>query len=135
MQSISLKGFTLIELMIVVTLIGIIAVFAIPNYTKSVAKSYEKTGSNNLLIMYSAQKLYKNNGNAYADAANVGDVNTNLNLNIIATGFTYACDGDAGGFECTAVKTGGGGFTLKITDADSTVCCDAGTCPSAPACT
>lgn len=66
------RGFTMIELIMVVVVIGMVAMFAIPNYTKSVNKTYVKTGKNNLMIMYSAQKIKNTGGILYQLRVNGG---------------------------------------------------------------
>ena len=128
-----LKAFTLVELIMVVTIIGMMAVFVIPNYNKSVAKAYEKAASNNLLIIYAAQQNESNNNNSYKAGANVGVINSNLGLSIIANNMDYVCTSPGNSFTCTAARDDGS-FTLTITNASPTVCCGAGTCPSIPDC-
>ncbi len=59
-------GFTLIELMIVVVIIGIIAGFAIPSYQNNVEATSRKTAMNELLSVMAAQEDYSVNNASYA---------------------------------------------------------------------
>jgi type IV pilus assembly protein PilA len=52
------KGFTLIELMIVVAIIGILAAIAIPNFIKFQARSKQSEAKTNLKNLFTAQKAY-----------------------------------------------------------------------------
>ena len=61
------KGFTLIELMIVVAIIGILAAIAIPNFMKFQAKAKQSEAKTNLGAIYVAQLSYFSNSNTYAD--------------------------------------------------------------------
>jgi len=54
----SKKGFTLIELMIVVAIIGILAAIAIPQFANMVAKSQEGATKGNLGTIRSALSIY-----------------------------------------------------------------------------
>ena len=54
----SKKGFTLIELMIVVAIIGILAAIAIPNFLKFQAKSKMSEAKTNLGAIYTGQISY-----------------------------------------------------------------------------
>jgi type IV pilus assembly protein PilA len=60
------KGFTLIELMIVVAIIGILAAIAIPNFLKFQAKSKQSEAKTNLKGIYTAQTGYFGENNAYS---------------------------------------------------------------------
>jgi len=52
------KGFTLIELMIVVAIIGILAAIAIPQFAQLVAKSQEGATKGNLGTLRSSLSIY-----------------------------------------------------------------------------
>lgn len=59
------KGFTLIELMIVVAIIGILAAIAIPNFLKFQAKSKQSEAKTNLKGVYTAETGYFGEQNSY----------------------------------------------------------------------
>lgn len=62
----SRKGFTLIELMIVVAIIGILAAIAIPNFLKFQAKSKQSEAKTNLKGIYTAETGYFGENNQYS---------------------------------------------------------------------
>lgn len=67
------KGFSLIELMIVVVIIGIIASVAVPNYQSNVRKSSRSDGMTALLDIMRAQENYF--ANEYTYTSDLTDLN------------------------------------------------------------
>nr|AFX67104.1 pilin [Myxococcus sp. 003B01] len=64
------RGFTLIELMIVVAIIGILAAIAIPNFIKFRARSKQSEAKTNLKALYTAQKSFSSEKDRYSNFAN-----------------------------------------------------------------
>jgi len=136
-------GFTLMELMVVVLLIGIIAAFAIPSYDRSVRKAHERDMVEQLKVLHAASLIYRANNGGYWDTAggdenNLATINTALAINIIANDQTaYVYNGALGGGSYSAAATWDD-FTVDIDEASVSAtnpCC--GTwdlCPSLPNC-
>src|ERR1700722_10168930 len=71
MLKIAKKGFTLIELMIVVAIIGLLAALGIPNFIKFQAKARQSEAKSNLKAAYTAQKAYFGDKQTYYDVFSV----------------------------------------------------------------
>lgn len=66
------RGFTLIELMVVVMIIAIIAAFAIPNYLRYGIRARRGDGQNMLLRVANAQESYYAANNSYGSMTALG---------------------------------------------------------------
>ena len=66
-----IKGFTLIELMIVVAIIGILAAIAIPNFLRYQAKSKQSEAKANLGAIFTSEVSYKSEHDTYTTRANL----------------------------------------------------------------
>ncbi len=66
------RGFTLIELMIVVAIIAILAAIAYPSYINYVQRTRRADGHEMLMRMAAAQERYYTNYNKYAKTADLG---------------------------------------------------------------
>ena len=63
-----IKGFTLIELMIVVAIIGIMAAIAIPNFISYMCKSKQSEAKTNLGAISTSQEAYAAETNSYSSS-------------------------------------------------------------------
>jgi len=110
-------GFTLMEVMVVMIIIGIGVVFFLPNYTAPMEQAKASAAKTNLLALYSAEQNYNNNNggsNSYCiDTTNpkpcdtLADINTALTLNIQDDGsYSYICQNVGATYTCTATRNG-----------------------------
>ncbi len=65
------KGFTLIELMIVVAIIGILAAIAIPNFLRFQAKSKQSEAKTNLGGIFTAETSFFSENNRFGSLAEI----------------------------------------------------------------
>ena len=68
------NGFSLMEVMIVVVIIGILAALAYPNLEKYLKRARQTEAKTNLSAIYTAQKIYFSLNQSYADDINKRDL-------------------------------------------------------------
>jgi type IV pilus assembly protein PilA len=86
------KGFTLIELMIVVAIIGLLAALAIPNFIKFQARSRQSEAKTNLKSIFTAEKSYYGDKQYYVDLFDVMGATPEWNNR-----YAYFLNGNGGG--------------------------------------
>lgn len=84
------KGFSLVELMIVVAIIGLLAAVGVPQYQKFQARARQGEAKSSLSALYAAEQSFFGEWNLYSvDLKNIGFGVTGTGLRYV-TGFTAA---------------------------------------------
>jgi len=103
------KGFTLVELMIVIAIIGVLGSLAYPSYVSHVKKANRADGIDSLLALAGRMEEYYMNNDTYVDAtvANATSSDGLYTLSITtATAFAYTI---------TATPVGGDSYCGNLT--------------------
>ena len=124
------KGFSLVELMVVVAIIGILSALAVPRFRTFQAKAKQAEAKNNLKHIYTLQMSYYGEHEVYAEFDTVGRDGQCAKYNENPIGFTFdnieACErlrygyesrvGESGFFETSfkAIATSGTGNENEI---------------------
>lgn len=106
------KGFTLIELMIVVVIIGILAALAIPRFMRATTKSKQSEAKQLLKQIYTMQHAYRQEydqagywGNGVTASAAAPAAFARIGVDIMPTAkYTYSMVAAAQTFTCTATS-------------------------------
>jgi prepilin-type N-terminal cleavage/methylation domain-containing protein len=125
------KGFTLIELMIVVVIIGILAALAIPRFMRSTTKSKQSEAKQLLKQIYTMQHAYRQEFNAYclngvtaSAAAGANFARLGVDVGLTAR-YSYAMTSAANTFSCIATANLDDDGTIDTwqIDQDGTLAC------------
>lgn len=122
------KGFTLLELIIVIIVIGILASIALPRYIEVAERGRASEGKSLLGILRSAQLRYQIEHGNYTNA--LGDLDATYT---VPKYFSIALTGTAANLASVTrnaldVNPTFAGYVLQISD-DGNITCAGGTCP------
>ncbi len=86
------KGFTLVELLVVIIIIGILAAIALPNFLNQSAKAKQTEAKQNIAMVNRVQTLYRIENSGFADSFNKLAIGSIASTTGTATSINYEYD-------------------------------------------
>lgn len=131
------KGFTLVEILVVIVIIGILVALALSSFGVTKERAMDKEAKANLRLIQAAEKIYKLEMAYYyppgTSTSDVGSINANLKLRLPAPpktiSWNYNVDAAGEQIKATRNKTGGRDFTISFTTDTITCTPNSDTCP------
>jgi type IV pilus assembly protein PilA len=132
------KGFTLVELLVVIIIIGILAAIALPNFLSQGAKAKQTEAKQNVGLVNRVQTAYRSENNGFAtsfDTLATGTLAGTLNASTANYSYTLSPSADSTSITAstadTALKAYSGG-TVRYVNAQSqsvvsSIVCEANT--------
>lgn len=137
------KGFTIIELMVVLIIIGVLVSLAIPGFSRTKERAFDKEAQIGLNLIAAGEKMYRAKiGFYYPSLGTVGksDIEDNLQLDLSSSSWEYNITGLVGGkdYNATAVRNEPASWSRKwlINATGALSCmptctsCETNVCPS-----
>ena len=121
------KGFTLIEIIVCITVLAVVAAIALPNYYTNIQQGAVQAAENNMGVILNTQKNYYFTNNSYCTTScdTLAHINTNLSLNLIDSYYTnYTCNAPIGNSGATLVcvaDTPPASFTINAVGINNTL--------------
>ncbi|HBU08287.1 MAG TPA: hypothetical protein DEA99_03640 [Candidatus Omnitrophica bacterium] len=104
------KGFTIIELMVALIIIGVLVSLAIPGFSRTKERAFDKEAQIGLNLITAGEKMYRAKiGSYYPSSGTVdkSDIEDNLQLDLSSSSWEYNITGLGGtNFNATAVRNG-----------------------------
>ena len=116
------KAYTLVELVLVVTIIGILSGVGVMSYSKSRNKAVSREALANLKLIAAAERIYKmeSNSGVYVACATTSVCNSLLKLSLNPTNWSYSVTLNGPNARVSAVGTSSSisGCTYRLDSAD-----------------
>ncbi|PIQ87844.1 MAG: hypothetical protein COV73_01970 [Candidatus Omnitrophica bacterium CG11_big_fil_rev_8_21_14_0_20_43_6] len=126
------RGYTLIEILVVVVIIGILASLGLPNYFKLQEKSLDREAKASLALIRAAERVYRMEiGFYYPDSGSksVSDINTDLKLSLPTSSPKWTYSVTTPGGLATAARSGRTWTLDSSGPSEDATCSPVGSCP------
>jgi prepilin-type N-terminal cleavage/methylation domain-containing protein len=120
------SGFTLVELMVVVVIVGLMAVAAMPNFYNSRERRLNDQARTILASIRESEKMYrlKNDTNSYASCSSNSNCSIRLGVELSSTDWNFRVTGSGAAYEAMAARIGHGGRVCTANQTAEPFCPD-----------